>query len=130
MIGTQVLAPSEESHERVAEIIRELLERGIAEPKSEAEIADYVAHCAQDRHKNFRVLVASEDALPVGWLGVMPWENGYATLHPMRWTALGWPSVVPGAEAVGTQLLAEAETIVPEHVRSILFLHRSRRRRR
>jgi GNAT superfamily N-acetyltransferase len=122
MVKIREVVPSQEPASRVEEIVSSLLAQGVAEPSSAEEVADYVTHCASSPYEAFRALIAEEDGGPIGWLGVMPWPGGYATLHSMRWASLGWPSVVPrhDTEAVGLELLAAAERAVPEDVRSLI----------
>jgi len=122
MIEIRTIHPSQEPAVPVEKIVSCLLERGVAEPRSEEEVADYVAHCANAPYEAFRTLVAEDESGPVGWLGVMPWPGEYATLHSMRWAPRGWPSVVPSAdvEEVGRALLAAAVDAVPEEVGALI----------
>jgi len=122
MIDIRKVVPSQEPASRVEAIVSSLLAQGVAEPRSKEDVAEYIVHCASAPYQAFRALIAEEDGAPIGWLGVMPWPGGYATLHSMRWAPLGWPSAVPAADeqAVGAQLLTAAEAFVPSEVRCIL----------
>jgi GNAT superfamily N-acetyltransferase len=123
MIEIRKVVPSQEPASRVEEIVSSLLAQGVAEPRSEEEVADYVAHCASAPYEAFRALIAEEAGEPIGWLGVMPRPGGYATLHSMRWAPLGWPSVVPAAdvEGVGRAMLEALTSAVPEEVSAVLL---------
>lgn len=122
MVEIRTLVPSQEPASDVEAIVSRLLEGGVAEPRSAEEVADYVTHCASSQYEGFRALVAEEAGEPLGWLGVMPWPGGYATLHSMRWAPIGWPSVVPsrGEEPLGLELLAAAERAVPNDDRALI----------
>ena len=120
MIEVRTRVPAQESGMELESIVNRLLEQGIAPPQSGSDVAAYVARWAE--YPQSRVQIAEDGERAIGWLGVMVWDGGYATMHPLRWSPPGWPSVVPGEDEqdVGVRLIAATEAILPDTVRTLL----------
>jgi len=121
MIEIRTIIPSQEPVAETIAIVMQLIERGVAEPITKSEAEDYVGRWAE--YEQARILIATKDEEPVGWLGVVPWPGEYATLHWLRGAPIGWPSVVPTLDVaeVGMTLLAAAVDVVPEEIAALIM---------
>jgi len=121
MVEIRTIAPSKEPVAKTAAVVMQLLEQGIGEPITKSDAEDYVGRWAE--YEQARMLVATKDAEPVGWLGVVPWPGEYASLHWLKGAPVGWPSVVPSldVEEVGRILLSAAVDIVPDEVAALIM---------
>jgi ribosomal protein S18 acetylase RimI-like enzyme len=121
MIDIRTIVPSQEPIADTTAVLTQLLEQGAGKPAMESEITAYVGRWAEVEQA--RMLIAEEDGSPIGWLGVAPWPGEYASLHWLRGSPVGWPSVVSSAdvEDVGRSLLAAAVDIVPDEVAALIM---------